>query len=245
MNDLVFVTLLATGFAVGFLHAIIPTHWLPFVAAARAQSWTKTKTLAVTGFAGAGHVLFTTALGVLIVWGGMEINSRIGKAFPFLAGGALIILGLFYFIRQLRGGHGHVHLFGHHGHHEHQDGHNHHHHDHDHAESIEDEERALEEDWSRRRSDWAAIAGLFVLLTFSPCEAFLPVFLTGAKYGWLGFALLSAVLAIATVAGMVTFTWVTLLGLQRLRFKMLERYEPLIVGSVFCLLGALVVIFEY
>ena len=95
MNDLVFVTLLATGFAVGFLHAIIPTHWLPFVAAARAQSWTKAKTLAVTGFAGTGHVLFTTALGVLIVWGGMEINSHIGKYFPFLAGGALIVLGFF------------------------------------------------------------------------------------------------------------------------------------------------------
>ena len=84
-----------------------------------------------------------------------------------------------------------------------------------------------------------------VLLTFSPCEAFLPVFLTGAKYGWLGFALLSSVLAVATVAGMITFTWLTLLGLQRLRFKMLENYEPLIVGGVFCLLGILVIIFEY
>ena len=244
MNDLVFVTLLATGFAVGFLHAIIPTHWLPFVAAARAQSWTKTKTLAVTGVAGAGHVLFTTALGVLIVWGGMEINSRIGKAFPFLAGGALIALGVFYFVRQWKGGHGHIHLFASHSHHDHS--HDHHHDHHDQVdETIEEEEREIEEDWSRRRSDWAAIAGLFALLTFSPCEAFLPVFLTGAKYGWFGFALLSAVLAVATVAGMIIFTWVTLLGLQHLRFRMLERYEPLIVGSVFCLLGALVIIFEH
>ena len=88
------------------------------------------------------------------------------------------------------------------------------------------------------------IAGLFALLTFSPCEAFLPVFLTGAKYGWLGFVVLSSVLAIATVAGMITFTWLTLLGLQRLRFKTLEKYEPLIVSAVFCLLGVLVIIFE-
>ena len=88
------------------------------------------------------------------------------------------------------------------------------------------------------------MAGLFALLTFSPCEAFLPVFLIGAKYGWLGFALLSAILAVGTVAGMVTFTWLTLLGLQRLRFKTLERYEPLIVSGVFVLLGLVIMLFE-
>jgi len=86
--------------------------------------------------------------------------------------------------------------------------------------------------------------GLFALLTFSPCEAFLPVFLTGAKYGWLGFALLSSVLAIATVAGMLTFTWLTLRGLERVRFKSLEKYEPVIVAGVFCLLGILVIVLE-
>ena len=265
VNHVVFITLLATGFAVGFLHAVIPTHWLPFVAAARAQRWTRAKTLVITGFAGAGHVLFTTALGVLVVWGGMAINSRMGKAFPFLAGGALIVLGIFYLVRQLMGGHGHLHMFG--GHHHHHDelrsagagqagavvpnrqkdhphahDHDHHHHSDD---DIEEEERALEEDWSRQRSDWAAILGLMALLTFSPCEAFLPVFLTGAKYGWVGFVVLSAVLAVATITGMITFTWLTLLGLQRLRFKILEKYEPVIVSAVFCLLGVLVIVFEH
>ena len=250
VNDVVFITLLTTGFAIGFLHAVIPTHWLPFVVAARVQNWNKTKTLVITGFAGAGHVLFTTALGLLVVWGGMAINSRLGNMFPFLAGGALIALGLFYLVRQWKGGHGHVHLFGGHSHHDH--AHDHHHHDHHHHdhhgqvdETIEEEEREIEQDWSRRRSDWATIAGLFALLTFSPCEAFLPVFLTGARYGWFGFVLLSSVLAIATVAGMLTFTWLTLLGLQRLRFKMLEKCEPLIVSGVFCLLGVLVIMFEH
>jgi len=240
VNDVVFVTLAATGFAVGFLHAVIPTHWLPFVVAARAQGWNHSKTLTITAFAGAGHVLFTTALGALVVWGGMAINSRIGNAFPLIAGGALIALGIFYFIRQIRGNHGHVHLLG---------GHTHTHYDSENPHSFVDETHekeadALERDWSRRRSDWAAIIGLLALLTFSPCEAFLPVFLTGAKYGWVGFGLLSTVLAIATVAGMMTFTSLTLLGLQRLRFVTLEKFEPLIVGGVFCLLGALVIIFE-
>ena len=53
MKDAVFITLIVTGFTVAFLHAAIPTHWLPFVVAARAQRWNKSKTLAVTGVAGA------------------------------------------------------------------------------------------------------------------------------------------------------------------------------------------------
>jgi ABC-type nickel/cobalt efflux system permease component RcnA len=168
----------------------------------------------------------------------MAINSRIGKAFPYLAGGALIALGIFYLIRQIKGGHAHLHLLGTHAPHSHS-------HDHDLDHAIEEEEREIEQDWSRQRSEWAAILGLLALLTFSPCEAFLPVFLTGSKYGWVGFAVLSTVLAVATVAGMITFTWLTLTGLQHLRFKLLEKYEPVIVSAVFCLLGVLVIVFEH
>lgn len=102
----------------------------------------------------------------------------------------------------------------------------------------------IEQRWSHRRSDWVVIAGLFALLTFSPCEAFLPVFLIGAKYGWIGFALLSAILAIATVAGMVVFTWLTLAGVEKLKFRNLEKFESGVLGSVLCLLGVLIILFE-
>ena len=262
MNNAVFITLIVTGFTVAFLHAVIPTHWLPFVVAARAQHWKTTKTLAVTGAAGSGHVLFTTALGVLVAWGGITMNAKWSRAFPLIAGGALIAVGIIYIVRQLKGGDGHVHLFGGHSHqehdhhlhdhhgHAHDHTHEHHAHEHEHAnhhqrEGETNQIEKIEEQWSHRRSDWAVIAGLLTLLTFSPCEAFLPVFLIGAKYGWLGFAFLSAILAMATVAGMVVFTWLTLLGLQRLRLKILENYEPLVVGGVFCLLGLIVIAFEH
>jgi hypothetical protein len=237
MTTGLFTAIALTGFTVAFLHAAIPTHWLPFVAAARAQHWNSAKTLIVTGIAGSGHVLFTTALGVMVSWGGIAINTRWSRSFPLIAGGALIAVGLFYLVSQLKGGHGHVHLFGGQHAHEHLDRH----HQHEHDEEIE----KIEHQWSRPRSDWAVIAGLVALLTFSPCEAFLPVFLTGAKYGWFGFALLSAILAIATVAGMIVFTWLTLHGLQRLRFKALEKYEPITVGLVFCLLGLIIILFEH
>jgi nickel/cobalt transporter (NicO) family protein len=258
VNNTIFITIAVTGFTVAFLHAAIPTHWLPFVVAARAQHWNHAKTLGVTGIAGAGHVLFTTALGVLLAWGGIAINVKWSKTFPLIAGGALVVVGLLYLARQFGGGPGHVHLLGGHSHHGHEENahqrnlHEHHHvhhhlhelgHDHSHDHPSESEE--IERQWSQRRSDWAVIGGLVALLTFSPCEAFLPVFLTGAKYGWLGFAVLSAILAIATVAGMVVFTWLTLKGLQRFRFKALEKWEPTIVGLVFCLLGLIIILFEH
>src|SRR5215831_90622 len=181
VNALVFTTIAVGGFTVAFLHAAIPTHWLPFVVAARAQQWEKPKTLAITGVAGAGHVLFTIALGVLVVWGGMAVNSRIGKLFPLIAGGALIALGLFYVARQIRGT-GHSHLFGGHSHHRHEHHSHDHHtqrhaHDHEHDDANQESDIAkIKQRWSQRRSDWVVIAGLFALLTFSPCEAFLPVF---------------------------------------------------------------------
>ncbi len=80
VNDVVFITLLTTGFAVGFLHAVIPTHWLPFVVAARVQNWNKTKTLVITGFAGAGHVLFTTALGLVVNLGSDYLKFEFNRA---------------------------------------------------------------------------------------------------------------------------------------------------------------------
>jgi ABC-type nickel/cobalt efflux system permease component RcnA len=248
VNPVVFTTISIGGFAVAFLHAAIPTHWLPFVVAARAQHWKKPKTLAVTGMAGAGHVVFTIALGVLVVWGGMAINSRIGRLFPVIAGGALVALGLFYLVRQIRGS-GHSHLFGGHSHHQHHshDLHTHSHahaHEHEHADQESDIEK-IEERWSKQKSDWVVIAGLFALLTFSPCEAFLPVFLMGAQYGWIGFALLSAILAIATVAGMVVFTWLTLAGVEKLKLRNLEKFESGILGGVLCLLGMLIILFEH
>lgn len=86
-------------------------------------------------------------------------------------------------------------------------------------------------------SDRAAIVALFTLVTLSPCEAFLPVYVSGVHYGWPGFLLLSLVLATATILGMVVFTGVTILGARRLPLGLLERYEAGILGTALCALG--------
>ena len=64
-------------------------------------------------------MLFTALLGLLIAWFGIALHERIGAWFPWIAGGALLVFGLFYVYRQLSGsGCGHSHLFGGHSHHD-------------------------------------------------------------------------------------------------------------------------------
>lgn len=344
MTETFFLSIVATGFVVAFAHAAIPTHWLPFVLAGRGQRWSKAKTLMVVALCGSGHVLFTTVLGVLVVWLGLETSKVTGNVFPWIAGGALILFGLYYLVRQARGGgHGHHHFSSNHSHDDHDHGaHGHDHRGHDHAaetkridtghgvlvlevfedgvpprfrvrvegatatlpraaalslktlrpdgarqafsfaaregylESIEEipephkfvaslslshgdhahrheirfeehqhvasVETAATAGVDRRsakvaKSDGAIILSLFTLLTFSPCEGFLPVYLSGVTYGWMGFVVLSAVLALATIAGMVIFTWLTMSGIERLRLGYLERYESGILGALILFLG--------
>jgi len=234
MNQALFLSIVAAGFTVAFFHAALPTHWLPFVVTSRAQRWSKGKTLAITAFAGTGHIFITTLLGVLVVWLGMNVDRLTGSIFPLIGGGLLVLVGLFYIYRGATGRHVHL-VPGGHGH-----GHDHHHDD-DHEHDIDHE---LAAHARQRTSDRAAIVGLFTLLTLSPCEAFLPVYASAARYGWSGFAVSSVVLAVATIAGMVTFTSLTLAGLERFRLDALEKYEGIILGCVLILLGVAFVLLE-
>jgi ABC-type nickel/cobalt efflux system permease component RcnA len=96
-----------------------------------------------------------------------------------------------------------------------------------------------------KKSDKAIITGLLLLLTLSPCEGFLPVYLSGIQYGWGGFAFLSLTLAAATMSGMIFFTWLTLAGMKHLRLEVLEKYETGILGSLLVVLGLIVLVFEW
>jgi hypothetical protein len=239
MNSAALTTIAATGFTVAFFHAVIPTHWLPFVLAARARGWSRTKTLTVTTCAGLGHVAITTLLGLGIAWFGFQLNERVGGAFPWIAGGALVAIGLFYFVRQLQGrGICHHAVPGSHHHASEACGHEE---EHSHWEH-EVEESALVSD---RRSDLATIGGLLLMLTLSPCEGFLPVYLSGVRFGWHGFVVLSAILAVATLAGMTLVTWLALRGLERFKVRSFERWEAGAIGTLFCVIGVLVVVLEH
>ena len=226
MNNSVLTTIAITGFGIAFFHAAIPTHWLPFVLTARAQRWNRSKTLIITAMAATGHACFTATLGLIVAWLGIALSDRIGALFPWIAGGALFSFGLFYIIRQLTGRpHTHFHL-GHDGH------------SHDHAHSQPTNRMSFS------KSDLAAISSLLALLTFSPCEAFVPVYVSGVRYGWHGFALLTIILTVATVAGMVAFTGLALIGIEQVKLRSFEKYEAGVMGALLCAVGVLIILFE-
>lgn len=239
MQSTVLTTVAATGFTVAFLHAAIPTHWLPFVLVSRARKWSRVKTMAVTVLAGMGHVLLTSLLGLGIAYFGFQLDENMGKAFPWIAGGLLLSFAAFYLWRQFSG-RGILH--------HHPPGSPHHAHEHcGHETGPSHWQEELKDSplVSQRSGEWAAISGLFVMLTLSPCEGFLPVYLSGVQFGWRGFWVLSAILAVATLAGMTLFTWLALLGFDRFRLKAFERYEAGLLGALFAVLGVLILALEH
>jgi nickel/cobalt exporter len=242
MNETVLTTIAITGFGIAFFHAALPTHWLPFVLTARAQHWNHPRTLAITALAGTGHVVFTAALGLIIAWFGIALNEKIGNWFPKIAGGALLLLGAFYILRHFTGkGRPHKHLIGGHPHAEDVT----HQHEHQPSQSYGSAgEHGLGAERTRPTSDRVAIMSLLAMLTFSPCEAFLPIYASGVRYGWMGFALLTAILSVGTVAGMVVFTGLTLAGVRKIKLGLLEKYEGGLIGVLLCLVGLLVILFE-
>lgn len=232
-------TIAALGFTVAFFHAAIPTHWLPFVLVGRARRWTARKTLAITLTAGLGHVALTSVLGLAVAWFGFQLSESAGDMFPKIAGGVLAALGAFYLWRQWRGkGICHHHPPG-----------STHHADPHCGEASEhshwDDELKTSPLVSSRVGDSAAVGGLFVMLTLSPCEAFLPVYLSGVQFGWRGFVVLSAILAVGALAGMTIFTWLALRGLDRVRLRRFERQEAGLLGAIFLTLALIVVVLEH
>lgn len=239
MNSTLLTSVAATGFTVAFLHAAIPTHWLPFVLVARARQWTAAKTLGVAMVAGLGHVALTSLLGLGIAWFGFSLDEHLGEWFTYLTGGALLCFAAYYFWRQLQGrGVCHHHPPG--GHHQASPACGH-----EGDRSHWETELAESPLVSGRKSDWAAISGLFVMLTLSPCEGFLPVYLSGVEFGWTGFFLLSAILAVGTLAGMTLFTSLTLVGLSRVHLRRFERYEAGLLGASFTVLALIVMFVDH
>ena len=58
----VLLSLLGAGFVTAFLHAALPTHWLPFVLVGRGQRWSLPQVLGAVTAAGLAHIAATDAI---------------------------------------------------------------------------------------------------------------------------------------------------------------------------------------
>lgn len=102
---------LVTGsLIISMLHALIPSHWLPFVTIGQTERWSLRQTLIITAIAGLAHTVSTTLLGVLVSLAGWQLAENYhdlsGKAIPLL----LLALGVWYLMQHLRHRHVHDHI---------------------------------------------------------------------------------------------------------------------------------------
>lgn len=97
----VLLSVLGAGFATAFLHAALPTHWLPFVLVGRAQRWGRSEVLAAVAAAGLAHIATTALAGILIVALGLAMEQWIAGLLPGLSAVLLFAFGAFYLGRAL------------------------------------------------------------------------------------------------------------------------------------------------
>lgn len=106
----ILLSLLGGGLATAFLHAALPTHWLPFVLVGRAQRWSLVRVLGAVTAAGLAHIFTTAVVGGLIVIAGLALDQWVGGLLPHLSAALLFLFGAFYLARaslkrpQLAGG---------------------------------------------------------------------------------------------------------------------------------------------
>jgi nickel/cobalt exporter len=94
-------SLVAGTFILGLVHALIPNHWLPLVAVARAEHWKSKEVNSITFFAATAHVLGTVALGLVLGVIGKELAEQYGHAINLGASVLLIVFGLVYYTVNL------------------------------------------------------------------------------------------------------------------------------------------------
>jgi nickel/cobalt exporter len=83
------------------VHALIPNHWLPLVAVARAEQWKQKDITTVTLLAALAHVTGTVALGVVLGLIGKELVEKYGHAIYVASSVLLIVFGLVYYTVNL------------------------------------------------------------------------------------------------------------------------------------------------
>lgn len=221
------ILLLTTALSVGVLHTLLgPDHYLPFVAMARAGSWSRRKTLVVTTLCGVGHVAGSVVLGLVGIALGLSLAGL--EAFESsrgsLAAWALILFGLLYMIWGIRrGARGHIHSHLH----AHADG-TLHAHEHDHTgEHVHAHGASL--------TPWA----LFVIFLLGPCEALIPLLMFPAATESVGaLFLVTGTFGVATVGTMLGAVLVGVEGVARLPLRGLERHAHTLAGLTILLCGA-------
>ena len=214
-HDVLF-SLIGGGFVAAFLHAALPTHWLPFVLVARAQKWGLPRLLTAVATAGLAHIATTALVGGLIVAAGLALDQWVEGLMPHLSAILLFAFGGFYLLKAIIRRPAPVSANG---------------------ATLELSEPSV--------SHGAAFWGLVAMLAISPGEVLLPIYMSSAQEGIASLALLTAVFAIGTILGMGVFTTLARAGASVLKLERWARYEGAILGVALIAIGLLVVVHQH
>jgi hypothetical protein len=215
--------LLAAAGTVGFLHSVLPDHWVPLAVVARTQRWSVLRVARISLLASVGHVLTSIVLAGIIALVGLQFRQTFETQQGHIVGAILGITGIGFLIWGITG-HGH--------HHDHS-----HEHDHD-DDSHEHGAHPIEHGPAGRRL--AAIVVPFGAAA-SPDLTVLPVALAAAA---VSAAAVGGVLLVFSLATLVTFVVLTVaatLAGYQVKGEWLEEHGNAITGLV--LLGIGVAVF--
>ncbi|HBT47948.1 MAG TPA: hypothetical protein DEA73_08785 [Peptococcaceae bacterium] len=215
--------LVGTAAAAAAAHTLLPDHWLPYVLTARARQMSHGRTVVMAGAGAITHLFSTVIIGLVFTLAGESAAARITWGLERLIGLVVVGLGLYFLWRGWAGKgqrHEHSHMYDHlpegFGHR-----YNYQKKEHSHTNG--------------RGSDYT----LGAILGVRPCGEAIPIFLAASTQGV--FSSLAAIGAwvVVTVLSMVGIVWLSVRGLETLRFAWLEQYGELISGALITMLGVI------
>ena len=198
-----------TAVAVAILHSIEFDHWLPYVVAAKTKHWRTGFTLLMALTGAVAHLISTSFFGVALILLGEGLTKHFQNGIQWLIGLIVVVIGLIFLIRGVRT----IRLGIAHG------------------EHCSHGERKFLEENQRDSIFLGAVFGL------RPCLEALPIILAASHRGWAISLMTLTGWALASVIGMVGIVWLGLYGMERLKFKWLERYNELLTGVIIIAIG--------
>jgi len=93
------------------IHALIPNHWIPLIALSKTERWTTRETLFATFITGFSHTVSTIIIGIIVGFAGIELSENYGHLTKIAAPIILLVIGVAYFLMDIRTGHHHHHHF--------------------------------------------------------------------------------------------------------------------------------------
>ena len=111
MTNSVPLLIVAAG-TVGFLHSILPDHWVPLAVIARTQLWSIPHVARISFLASVGHVVTSLVMAGIIAAIGLQFRSALETQKGHIVGVILIVTGIAFLPWSLNGHGGHLHGCG-------------------------------------------------------------------------------------------------------------------------------------